>query len=364
MIAVSDIHGHVHYLKGLLEKLAFSGRDTLIIIGDMIEKGPKNLETVRYIMDLMDNGHNVYVSMGNVEYHRLSHFMDDSEAGNRTCLEMFRTVKNVWKDGLFLDMFDELGISLDELDEDGFLRAKRRVREHFKQELDFLGNLPTVLTAGNFIFVHGGILTESLDELQKQEAFSLLKMDAFLKKDVKFEKYVVVGHWPVCLYRDDEDSMNPIYDEEKHIISIDGGCGLKYGAQLNALVLPEGAEDMDHAYFDAFDDLPVIVAPRSQEAKGAAIHIRYFDCSVEILENLGDMVRVRHVSTGREFVMPESYLYYRPGKLPQCNDYSDCWIQVEKGEELSVVERTSVGLIVKKQGRVGWYFGDDVPIDF
>ena len=43
-ILTSDIHGHLFYLKKVLEKAHFSDEDILIIIGDIIEKGLKALK--------------------------------------------------------------------------------------------------------------------------------------------------------------------------------------------------------------------------------------------------------------------------------------------------------------------------------
>ena len=50
IIAISDIHGNLPYLRGLLDKLALTEEDTLVFCGDMVEKGPQSLATLRYIM--------------------------------------------------------------------------------------------------------------------------------------------------------------------------------------------------------------------------------------------------------------------------------------------------------------------------
>ena len=66
ILAVSDIHGHVHFLKKVLEKAGFCEADELIIDGDIIEKGPYSLETLRYVMEL-GKLPNVHVISGNVD---------------------------------------------------------------------------------------------------------------------------------------------------------------------------------------------------------------------------------------------------------------------------------------------------------
>ena len=66
IIAVSDIHGNLPYLKGLLKKIRFDADDILIIDGDFLEKGPDSLGTLRYIMQLSEAG-NVYTVCGNCD---------------------------------------------------------------------------------------------------------------------------------------------------------------------------------------------------------------------------------------------------------------------------------------------------------
>lgn len=55
IIVTSDVHGHYKHLKSLLEKVNFSEEDILFIIGDIIEKGPESLKTLRYVMDICKN---------------------------------------------------------------------------------------------------------------------------------------------------------------------------------------------------------------------------------------------------------------------------------------------------------------------
>ena len=52
IIAISDVHANLPYLKGLLAKLSLRSEDTLVFCGDMLEKGEYSLETLRFIMEL------------------------------------------------------------------------------------------------------------------------------------------------------------------------------------------------------------------------------------------------------------------------------------------------------------------------
>ncbi|MBQ9710050.1 MAG: metallophosphoesterase, partial [Clostridia bacterium] len=71
LLVTSDIHGHIEHLKAVLQKARFDGDDLLLIVGDMLDKGPKSLETLRYVMKLCAEGR-ALVTMGNVDYLRLT----------------------------------------------------------------------------------------------------------------------------------------------------------------------------------------------------------------------------------------------------------------------------------------------------
>ena len=354
MIVVSDVHGYGHYLKGLLEKVQYTQDDTLIIVGDLIEKGGNSLETVRYVMQLKKENPKVHVLAGNVDADRIGSFLDQSEGHEERFLEALRWTKKVWKRGLFLDMLAELGITVEEVTENNVAEVKEKIRTAYREEIELLWEIPTILICGNYLFVHGGIPTENLKELEKEDAFRFMKVDAFMEQPVAFRRCVVVGHWPVCLYQTEADDMNPMFDYEKRIISIDGGCALKIGEQLNALLIPEPFADMKEIMVDAYDDYPEIYAKKAQAAQTQTICLKYFDAEVEVLEEKEDVVVLRHKSSGVVFDAPESYLYHRGEKI-FCNDFTNLQLEICEGDVLKVIVQTSVGAIVKKEGRIGWY---------
>ena len=75
LLVTSDIHGHAASLKKVLEKAEFSDDDILVIIGDIVEKGPESLKTLRYVMELCERV-NVLPLIGNVDAWRL-HMIKD-----------------------------------------------------------------------------------------------------------------------------------------------------------------------------------------------------------------------------------------------------------------------------------------------
>lgn len=355
IIAISDIHGMDHYLEGVLQKVQYTTSDVLVIVGDVIEKGDESLKTARRILKLKEKNPHVYVTLGNVDYDRLELFYREGEQAGHDFVGTQHWTKRVWKRGFFLDILEEMQVDLEELNGENISQIKDRIHKEYAKELSLFEEAPTILEIGNYIFVHGGIPTDQLEELKAEDMFSFLKREAFLKEEEVFRKYVIVGHWPTCLYSDEIDCMNPIFDYEKHIIAIDGGCALKYGAQLNALLIPYANAPIESVTYEAYDDLPVIVAKKNQEAKERTVTIRYFDNKVELLEDLVDVAKVCHISTGKVFFVPKFYLYGRDDKYYNCSDFSDANLEIEEGDKLSVIEETTLGYIVKKHGMIGWY---------
>lgn len=60
---ISDIHGHGNLFHKLLEKIGFSEKDTMYILGDVVDRGPDGIDLLREIMHTP----NMVLLMGNHE---------------------------------------------------------------------------------------------------------------------------------------------------------------------------------------------------------------------------------------------------------------------------------------------------------
>ena len=365
VVAVSDVHGNLPFLKGLLERVALTPDDVLILVGDLLEKGRDSLATLRYVLELQEK-YTVYPLCGNCDYiDRV--FLEGQAVEDEAFLrrmnvrygasgvdeELWWPILSYWKErSTLIQMGLELGLPMPRQASDlPALRAA--LLDAFPRETAFLMDMPHILEAGNFIFVHGGIPRE--DALDGLGAYSCLKNDDFLGQGLSFRKWVVVGHWPVTLYNDRVQQSAPIIDRERHIASIDGGCVLKLDGQLNALIIPDVCGD--ELDFTAYDGLEPVTALDPQEASPDPVNIRWSDSVVEVLAEDGDCVRVRHPSSGRELWLPRDFVSrWRDGQV-HTEDATDYRLGVAPGDTLYVVRETSRGRLVKKDSVTGWYFG-------
>lgn len=341
IIAISDIHGNLPYLEGLLDMLRFDESDILFILGDFVEKGPRSLDTLRYIMALSES-HSVYTLCGNCDIWAPL-FDGDMGEGAATVLPYMERKPY----SLARQMCEEMGIEFSPtMDYEAF---RSRVFAEYPREVEFLRSLPTLIDTGDYVFVHGGIPPTGGD------AWNYMKYDRFMECAEAQKCWTIVGHWPVMLYHEDTVEANPVFDYEKKIISIDGGCVLKDDGQLNALIIPE-AGSFDFSFL-AYDSFPTARVLEDQNASGKSWYIRWGDAYVEVLERGEEFSRCRHVRTGYEMDVLTKYLFGK-GKCCDVNDCTDYVLPLKAGDRVSVVEETSRGYFVKHKGVSGWYFGE------
>ena len=340
IIAVSDIHGNLEYFKGILEKVGFSENDTLVIIGDFTEKGAGGLKTLRHIMKLSET-HNVITLCGNHDIWAL--LLDgELESADESVID-YMTRK---PECLAREMCDDIGFAFSADCEYEPLRDM--LLREFRAEFDFLRKMPTLLETEHYIFVHGGIPEDG------GNAYAYLKYDDFMHCGRKFDKWIIVGHWPVMLYHENIVNANPVFDYASKIISIDGGCVLKDDGQLNALIIPyDGSEDFA---FEAYCSFPKATALSAQSASNTSYYIRWGDNEVQVLKRGEEFCFCRHIRTGYEMDILTKYVY-GDGEFCTVNDCTDYVLPVSAGDELLIVETTSRGYFAKHKGISGWYYG-------
>ena len=153
IIAISDVHANLPYLKGLLAKLSLRSEDTLVFCGDMLEKGEYSLETLRFIMEL-SAARRVLAVQGNCDFWQDSIYRANERTDAYTKRYLLSNSAG-WGSGLLSQMCGEIGFEFGE--DTDMAEFRRAIADAFRPELDFLDSLPHVISTEHYVFVHGGI---------------------------------------------------------------------------------------------------------------------------------------------------------------------------------------------------------------
>ena len=342
IITVSDIHGNLPFFLALMDKVRLTPEDILVLNGDLLEKGQDSLPLLRHLMALSST-HTLYPVCGNCDGLVLR-FFETSELDGRFFASYLprhpeSTLRQLAREGGF-EQWDNLP------------KLRRDLRASFPEEWAWLRAMPTVLETEHLVFVHGGV--PSLERMEELDRWKCMKNDDFLGQGHSFDKWVIVGHWPVTLYNPRIPSSAPLLLRDRKIISIDGACVLKVDGQLNALLLP--SEESEDFAWTAWDGLPVSRALDSQRASTDSLNIRWGRSALRLLEKGEELSLCRHLETGRELYILNEYLRQGPDGL-ECEDSTDYRLPVSPGDLLTVVRKTKCGFLCKKEGTTGWYYG-------
>ncbi len=338
ILVISDIHGSLELLKRLLHKVGFCERDFLVLLGDYIEKGPENLKTLRYVMELSKKP-NVCALTGNCDT------IWEDVRYERYHENLLRYM--LWrKESVLNEMCLEHGIFI----RDGMDKAsmQERLLRAYDAEFTWLCELPHIIDTPALTFVHAGITNE---DLAAQDANECMICKAFMENAPYFSKYVIVGHWPTVNYTAYTNGLlshMPIIDNEKRVISIDGGNVVKRAGQLNCLIYADGA------FSSAFvDNLPIRTVTAPQAGRGEPVSVTWMHNEIDLLYRGEDDSAVILKHTGQRVLIPNDYLFEKDG-THFCRDYTSYVMPLNVGDTVSIVEMHGKRALVKRNGVLGW----------
>ena len=222
---MSDLHGSFDALQEMLKLIDFSDSDTVYILGDVVDRGPKPVELLRFAMKTPG----IRMILGNHEDMCLHFFEPDAD----------QTIIRRWnRNGNFFTLKGLDTLTDEEKEETmDFIRSLKP-----QEELDINGT--------HYILVHG-FLGNSTHEI----VWNRPKIDTV--PDLPPNTRLIIGHTPVCEF------VCPGSDEEMYVYSrkltergdhfrilhaegftdIDCCCGYGFSAaRLACLRLDDGAE--------------------------------------------------------------------------------------------------------------------------
>lgn len=196
LIAIGDIHGEINRLNSLLEKLILVKSDTVVFLGDYIDRGKHSKEVVERLIDLSEKVNCIFLK-GNHEQMVLKMLETKSE-----------TDINYWLMNGGNETLDNYGDLLEML----MLHGK------------FLKNLKPYYLTEKYLFVHAGINpNKSLEEQNEKDL--LWVRDDFIDKKHNLKQKIIFGHTPF---------YTPYIEEDK--IGINTGCGIEPDGYLTAFI--------------------------------------------------------------------------------------------------------------------------------
>ena len=216
LLVVSDIHGHYQPFMKLMDLVGYrSDEDTLIVLGDLIDRGPQSSNVVKWFLP-GNPGERAIVIRGNHEEGFLR-FLQGKMG--------YAAYVNVYMGGVrTIQSYEPM--STDEM----------------SQHLLFLSQLPYYHRQDGFIFVHAGLNTQK--ELEYQEVNDFLFADVKFFTQERSTRYpndiVVFGHTPTGIIRDKlkEPDIGPyIWYDRKHKNKIGIDCGNQRRKRLACLDL-------------------------------------------------------------------------------------------------------------------------------
>lgn len=206
---VGDVHGCFDKLKLLLETHWKKEREQLIILGDLIDRGPRSREVIQLAMSLRKE-YKAIILKGNHEDLFLDWLEDPLEmsyyydiGGRETVDSFFDERVTFQKDPLLLT---------------------ESIRIRYKEEMGFLKSLPNYHEADGFIFVHAGVNLDFKDwKNTNDNDFKWIRHEFIYRKN-ETEKTIVFGHTGTRKLNADK-SDDVWFSPCGTKIGIDGSCG-------------------------------------------------------------------------------------------------------------------------------------------
>lgn len=343
LIVVSDIHGHLDRFKALLKKVRYIPEDYLIILGDFVEKGDQVIETIHFVEELAKR-ERVFVLMGNCEW-ALDALLTIPELAN----QIPGYLKRVSSNGCIREVYHRLHL---DNGHETMLGIQKQIADYLHNEIAFISHLPVTLKLNSFLFVHAGI--EKRKDYQNSSLSSLLEMKYFYDQGHLLDEVVIVGHMPTSNYFSDKICNDVIIDLDKKIICVDGGTGVKSISQLNALVI-ESKNGIIHYAQESVQPLPiheVLYDVNPENQKQHKIAYPYFE--VEVIQKGDQFSECYQKETNQYLKIKNEFLYTRHQQTYCLDDYTDYFIEAQKGKQVKVIGIYDQYAYVIHQGNVGW----------
>lgn len=226
---ISDIHGEYEKFMELIDRIRLEETDTLYILGDVLDRGPRPISVIRKLMEMP----NVIPIVGNHEFMAMTCL-------NFLCQEITEKAIEEIEPGMAEELSNwMLNGGMTTVDE--FYRLDDGMR---RKVMDYIGEFLTyaelTVNGEEYLLVHGGLRNFSPERDLDDYGLEELVWERPDYEVQYFEdKYLVTGHTPTQ-YIPGNPRPGYIFRKNRHI-AVD--CGVHYsGGRLAAICLDTGEE--------------------------------------------------------------------------------------------------------------------------
>lgn len=231
-IIVGDIHGCYKEFITLLRKVKYKKKhDTLILMGDLMDRGPYSYEMLHWAMRWkQENEGRFFMVRGNHE---------------QMIVEQSRDMETrlIWR----------------AVGKTATIRSFAKHKDHMENYISWITeNMPIYHIEKDFQCVHAGIAYE---DFEKNSMELLVKDHSWSKKNLYSGKLTILGHTPLeaPTYYDGSGKSGTLltYHQwnklpENGALCIDTGC--VYGRKLTAMVIEDGQYYLDYVPGGSYTD--------------------------------------------------------------------------------------------------------------
>jgi serine/threonine protein phosphatase 1 len=191
LFTMGDIHGCFHTLRSLIDCIRPDSDDTIVFLGDYIDRGPDSKQVLDYIICLKNQGLKVITLKGNHEDLMMKSFLGKNEMlswmynGGKYTLESFGVSSLVEIDPFYIN---------------------------------FIENMPYYYVLDTIYFVHAGFNEQQGFQFTDKKAMLWIRKDHY-QSDFFKEKKILHGHTPQRL-----ETLKQHLTNQPNVINIDTGC--------------------------------------------------------------------------------------------------------------------------------------------
>jgi serine/threonine protein phosphatase 1 len=173
---IGDVHGHFATFKKLIENVELSGNDCIVMLGDLIDRGPSSAAVVRCVRQ----AENMYCVRGNHEQMMINGFDEYS------FFKKIDTAAQVWL---------RTGGKNTEHSYTSLYEDRRSALDAGMQDVEWMKTLPTEIVLNKWRLVHGGYDPSVDVEGQSESTHMTIRSQFFDSKEaIDEDRTILFGH--------------------------------------------------------------------------------------------------------------------------------------------------------------------------